>query len=241
MIIKKLFFSLSIVVLIIGCSLEGKSTDEKDDLILDSGVSPLAIFSFEAQPTEEELNNALLSELQNSDHNRSLVIDYENTNRFIQVTPGLKLVRIKVKTGDRKNAGTDKRYSYLKVTYNSYEKYNGIKTSKTESVTYVLDKKNHDDLNRNTINYYYYLVGGIHKPYSQLLRDYFISAHIGNVSTDGWFCDYITITEENEFGHTRTQELNFNTWVDSPDKPVSNELDATNTNRLYYVEFPYYL
>ena len=185
---------------------------------------PFHVAAFDHVPTEHEIA-ADFEQFLVATHGDAAISSLAPTTNS---TPGAgqKLVRIDATTSDITNAGTDDpTVSFIGIWEdNDSEQY-------TE--TFLLNKANHNDLERNKTDIYYYLLD-VGDYISGLLKDRFVKGQISNTGTDGWHCEGVVLLEKNHAGSLRSQSMPFDQWVDSPAVVVSSWIDATNNAPLTY-------
>ncbi|WP_299458693.1 hypothetical protein [uncultured Microscilla sp.] len=173
-------------------------------------VSPIAHLSFAKEPTQAELNKALAK------------IDEAYLNkRALRALPvgggtptlGEKKVILKSKTGGRKHAKTDDRVECT-AYYNSY------------TVRFNMNNLDKDDREMNAIDYFVYVF-----PVADGIQwDNLSQLEIRNFGTDGWYCKYVQIREQNwkyfrqeapeaGFVNERTETFIYEGWVQTDGGP----------------------
>jgi hypothetical protein len=181
---------------------------------------PFHVAVFDHAPTEAELQ-AELAEFLAAARGEAGSSSQLNPGGWQHPASGQKLVRIAAATSNISNAGTDSPGVQFRGWWNRAG-------GSTAYEFFVLDNPSIDDLNRNTVSVFYYLinVGNI--------TDQFVKGEISNSGSDGWHCDTITLTESNNGGGARTQSLPFRQWVDYPSPMVSSQIFANNSAWLGY-------
>jgi hypothetical protein len=176
---------------------------------------PFHVAVFDHVPTEAELQ-AELAELLAAGASSQV-----NPGGWQQPAAGQKLVRIDAVTPNFSDAGTNS----TGVRFVGWWNRDG---SPTTSETFVLDNPALDDLNRNTVSVFYYLinVGNI--------ADQFVQGQISNTGSDGWYCDTLSLAETNHHGSQRLQSLPFRQWVDFPSPITSALIPANDSAWLWY-------
>lgn len=200
-------------------------SDEAGDLAIREN-HPFHVAVFDHVPTEDEVR-ADLERFARTARGGDGVSMLVTPTGLILPQPGQKLVRIDATTSNIANAGTN---SADKV------RFTGIWQAGTGQQffeVFVLDNPNRNDLDRNTLSIFYYLLDvGTHVP--GLTADRFLQGQISNSSTDGWHCSNLTLAETNHAGATRLQSLPFNQWVDYPSPATSSWLVGNNNTWLGY-------
>lgn len=176
---------------------------------------PFHVAVFDHVPTEAELQAELAEFL------AAAASSQVNPGGWQEPASGQKLVRIDAVTPNFSDAGTNS----TGVRFVGWWNRDG---SPTTSETFVLDNPHLDDLNRNTVSVFYYLinVGNI--------WDQFLQGQISNTGSDGWYCDTLSLTETNHHGTQRAQSLPFRQWVDAPSPITSALIPANNGAWLDY-------
>jgi hypothetical protein len=185
---------------------------------------PFHVAVFDHAPTEAELAADLAQHLAAA--RGDTAISNLEPDDFELPGAGHKLVRISATTSDISNAGTDDPTVSFVGVWKDFE-------NEQYTEIFHLDNDDVDDLNRDTVSVFYYLLN-VGEYASDTLTDKFLKGQVVNTGTDGWHCRDIALEERNDVGTTRTQSLGFNQWVDAPSKIESSWASASNTNWLSY-------
>lgn len=183
---------------------------------------PFYVAVFDHVPTEEELQADLVQYMLKANPEAGISALVNPTDWTLPAS-GQKLVRIAATTSNITDAGTDNAGSV---------RFTGIwqaASLQQFSETFVLDNYGIDDLDRNTVSVFYYLLN-----VGAYTTDRFVQGRISNTSTDGWHCNSISLTESNYVGGARTQSLPFNQWVDYPTLVYSSWIAASDHAWLSY-------
>jgi len=181
---------------------------------------PFHVAVFDHVPTEAELQ-AELAESLAAARGEAGSSSQVNPGGWQQPASGQKLVRIAATTPNFTDAGTNSIGVYFRGWWNRAE-------GPTVDEIFVLDNPGLDDLNRNTVSVFYYLLN------VENVTDQFVKGQISNLGVDGWYCDTIELTESNHHGSTRAQSLPFRQWVDYPSPIFSTLIFANNSAWLGY-------
>lgn len=216
-------FALTFLVLSFTACINVEPIDsvEMDDPEI-SEHHPFHVGVFDHQPTEEEIQEDLARFLV-STHDKTSPLGQATPTGWFAPFPGQKLVTITTATSNVTDAGTDEpdRVRF----YGVWQGANG----QSFSQYFVLNDPNYDDLNRNSVNVFYYLLGvGANSP------DRFLRGLLTTSSTDGWRCNSIDLKEYKHTLEHRFQWLPFNQWVDYPASTPSSTLNGTDGSWFYY-------
>ena len=218
---KSALFGLSFLMALGTACVDGGLNDpEANGTPADPENWPFYVAMFDHAPNEDEIQ---------TDFERFLIASGETgisvTNRpdDQKRTPnrGQKLVRIAAKTADTPAAGTSQAYL---IRFTGTWSRNGG----TETEDFVLNQAGRDDLDRNTVSIFYYL---LNVTYSS---DVYLRGRISTLSEDGWYCSELDLAESNHLLDTRNQQLNFGQAIDYPSNTHSAWKYATNQSSLSY-------
>ncbi len=204
---------------------ETADPDEAGDLEIRENL-PFHVAVFDHVPTEDEVHADLARFLATTSGEDGLSMLVSPTG-FILPQRGQKLVRIDATTSNISDAGTD---AAKKVRFTGVWQAGSLQQF---AESFVLDNPNVDDLDRNTVSIFYYLLNvGQYVP--GLTQDRFVEGQISNTGSNAWHCNNIALVERNYTGITRSQSLPFNQWVEYPSRTTSSWLVGNNNAWLTY-------
>ena len=187
---------------------------------------PFHVSVFDHAPTDEEVR-ADLARYATTLAGDAGPLSLVNPHGPIVPIIGQKLVQIRAATSNLRDAGTDAA---------NHIRFVGVwqaPSLQQFSESFVLDNPVTNDLNRNTVSVFHYLLNvAQHVP--GLTQDRFVKGWLTTSTSDGWHCNYLVVSEQEYRGGTRIQSLPFNQWVDYPSIPVSNEIVANDPSWLSY-------
>lgn len=221
--LKKCTLALCIVWLVWGC--QSKPTNEITPQVSKKVIEafPIAHLSFAKEPTQAELDKALAKVDQaylNQRVNGAIPV---GGNRALL---GEKKVILKSRTGGRKHAKTDDRVECT-AYYNSY------------TVRFNMDNPDKNDREMNAVDYFVY----VFPVDDSIVWDNLSQLEIRNFGTDGWYCKYVEITEQNwkyfeseapaaGFVNERVEVFTYEGWVQTDGGPDRLSRASTNSQLL---------
>jgi hypothetical protein len=184
-------------------------------------VSPALHLKFDHDASDEEIRQAFQKAIRKSKNGINPVTNPSTPDANYE-----KMVTLKVKTADYSNAGTDNaaHCKFIGKWYTSSGLYS--------TVEFLLDNTNNDDLDRNSLDvfFYTYTVGQS--------SDQLITGKLSNTASDGWLCQYVEIKDQS-CSTSRTVQFNWGDpnadFVQSDGNVFSSEENSTSSASISYI------